>query len=168
MTEAQIFAEIEKIGGVRKVYKSTRELQKLYGGTKKFSVLSDALQYCGDPCHIYHLSYKEAQEQGHKRFVLKDGLIDYFASSWYSASHATFYAPPLVEVLDEVVGFLKSLGDNYGDYIGWSSWDNGKGAYTHNRDKLPKEDWFKKKKYCLEGVLNILKSHDLVIEKELD
>lgn len=168
MTEAQIFAEIEKIGGVRKVYKSTRELQKLYGGTKKFSTLSDALKYCGNPCHIHNVSWQEAQKRGYKQYVLKDGLIDFFASSWYSASHATFYAPPLVEVLDEVVEFLKTLGPNYEDYIGWTSWDNGKGVYTHNRDKLPKEDWFKKKKYCLEGVLNILKSHDLMVEKELD
>ena len=64
MTEAQIFAEIEKIGGVRKVYKSTRELQKLYGGTKKFSVLADALKYCGNPCHIYGISWQEAQKKG--------------------------------------------------------------------------------------------------------
>lgn len=167
MTESQIFAEIEKIGGVRKVYKSTKELQKVYGGVKKFSILSTALESCGNPCQVYCIPYKEAQAKGYKRFALRDGLIDYFSSSSYSASHATFYAPPLVEVLDEVVGFLKTLGPNYADYIGWASWDNGKSPYTNNNDKLPKEDWFKKKTYCLEGVLNILKSHDLVVEKEL-
>ncbi len=167
MTEEQIFAEIEKIGGIRKVYKSTKELQKIYGGTKKFSILTAALNNCGDPCRLYELSYNEAKNQDYKQYVLKDGLIDYFASSWYSASHATFYAPPLIEVLPEVVEFLKTLGPNYEDYIEWTSWDNGEGAYTHNRDKLPKEDWLKKKRYCLEGVLNILKSHDLIVEKEL-
>jgi len=166
MTEEQIFAEIEKIGGIRKVYKSTKELQKIYGGAKKFSILTAALNNCGDPYHLYGLRYDEAKNQGYKQYVLKDGLIDYFASSWYSASHATFYAPPLTEVLPEIVEFLKTLGPNYEDYV-VGRYDDAIGIYTYNRDKLPKEDWLKKRRYCLEGVLNILKSHSLIVEKEL-
>jgi len=164
MTEEQIFAEIEKIGGIRKVYKSTKELQKIYGGAKKFCSLSETLTACGDPYYLYGLRRDEAKSRGCKAFVLKDGLIDYFASSWYSASHATFYAPPLTEVLPEIVEFLKTLGSNYDDYTGFSTWRPD--GYNNN-DHLSKEDWLKKKKYCLEGVLNILKSHNLIVEKEL-
>ena len=169
MTPEQVYVELENIGGIRKLYTPTKELQKLYGGARKFSIIDTAIRYCGWPTMFKNCPRDfNPKEAGWKKWDIKEGLIELLAPDRYSKSHATFYAPPLVAAFPEIWEFLQSLDKAFGDYIGWSCWHDPNGKYWDysNHDKLDEEDWYKKKEYVNTHILDILKKHNLVVETD--
>ena len=163
MDKYQIYKEIVSAGGIGSVYTSTKELNKMFGGTKRVSNIISAIHCSLNPCNFSGLRDRvKCIYEGIKGWRLKDGLILYISSSAYSKSHATYYAPPMVDIIKEVKEILSENNDAGYIYVGWTSpkYDNG--------ENLSEEDWYKRQAYFNKKVLDVLKSHQVVYELTME